>query len=117
LLAAILPIAVAGACGGDSGSALPAVEGAVSPRLELHAREMSYDPDAIAVEAGNVEVVLYNDGTVLHDLRIGGEPFVLEAAAGQVATSQLPLDPGSYELFCSLPGHRDAGMVGVLEVR
>jgi uncharacterized cupredoxin-like copper-binding protein len=78
---------------------------------------MSYDPDAIAVEAGNVEVVLHNDGTVLHDLRIGGEPFVLEAAAGQVATSQVPLDPGSYELFCSLPGHRDAGMVGVLEVR
>ena len=41
-------VLLAGGCG-DDGSDLPAVEGPVSPRLELHATEMAYDPDAIAV--------------------------------------------------------------------
>jgi hypothetical protein len=34
------------------------------------------------VDAGNVEVVLHNDGAVLHDLRIEDQPFVIEAGPG-----------------------------------
>jgi uncharacterized cupredoxin-like copper-binding protein len=64
-----------------------------------------------------VEVVLHNDGTVLHDLRIEDQPFILEAPAGQTATSQITLEAGRYQIFCSIPGHREAGMTGVLEVR
>jgi len=78
---------------------------------------MSYEPDAIAVEAGDVEVVLHNDGTTLHDLRIEDQPFTIEAKAGETTTSHVTLEVGRYELFCSLPGHRDAGMTGVVEVR
>lgn len=109
-------VALVAACGGGDED-LPPVEGETSPRLEVHATEMAYDPDAVAVAAGDVEVVLHNDGAVLHDLRIGDVPFIVEAGAGQVATARVTLDAGRYELFCSLPGHRDAGMEGVLEVR
>jgi uncharacterized cupredoxin-like copper-binding protein len=110
--------AFAGGCGDDSpGADLPAVEGPVSPRLELTAREMAYEPDAIAVEAGDVEVVLHNAGTILHDLRVADQPFILEAKAGETTTSKVTLEPGRYGLFCSLPGHREAGMTGVVEVR
>ena len=116
--AALAIVLLAGGCGDDSpGSDLPAVEGPVSPNLEVHATEMKYEPDAIAVKAGNVEVVLHNDGTVLHDLRIEDQPFVIEAGAGQSSTSQITLDAGRYQIFCSIPGHREAGMTGVLEVR
>jgi uncharacterized cupredoxin-like copper-binding protein len=116
--AALAIVLLAGGCGDDSaGSDLPAVSGPVSPRLEVHATEMQYDPDAVAVEAGNVEVVLHNDGTVLHDLRIEDQPFVIEAGAGQTATSRITLEAGRYQIFCSIPGHREAGMTGVLEVR
>src|SRR5262245_33163336 len=118
LAVALALITFAGGCGDDSpGADLPAVEGAVSPRLEVTAYEMSYEPDAIAVAAGEVEVVLHNGGTVLHDLRIEDQPFVIEALAGQTSTSQVTLEPGRYQLFCSIPGHREAGMTGVLEVR
>jgi uncharacterized cupredoxin-like copper-binding protein len=113
---AALAVVGAGACGGG-GDDLPAVEGPATPRVEVHATEMSYDPDAIAVEAGTVEVVFHNDGTVRHDLSIGREPFLIEADPGQTTTGQVTLEPGRYELYCSLPGHRDGGMTGVLEVR
>ncbi|HEX6167859.1 MAG TPA: plastocyanin/azurin family copper-binding protein [Acidimicrobiales bacterium] len=105
-------------CGGDGeDEALPAVDGPVSPRLEVSATEMAFTPDAVAVEAGEVEVVLHNDGTILHDLRIDDQPLLLEAVAGETDTGSIALDPGSYAFFCSLPGHREAGMEGVLEVR
>jgi uncharacterized cupredoxin-like copper-binding protein len=108
--------AVGAACGGGDDE-LPAVGGPTSPRIEVHATEMSFDPDAIAVEAGDVEVVLHNDGMTLHDLRIGEEPFIVEAVAGETATKHVVLEAGRYEIYCSLPGHRDAGMTGVLDVR
>ncbi|MGH9235040.1 MAG: plastocyanin/azurin family copper-binding protein [Acidimicrobiales bacterium] len=105
-------------CGDDGeDEALPAVDGPASPRLEVSATEMAFAPDAVAVEAGDVEVVLHNDGTILHDLRIDEQPLVLEAVAGETDTGAIALDPGSYAFFCSLPGHREAGMEGVLEVR
>ena len=111
-------VTLAGGCGDDSpGADLPAVEGPVSPRIEVTAHEMGFAPDAIAVEAGEVGVVLHNDGSILHDLRIEDQPFVIEAGAGQTATSNVTLEPGRYQLFCSIPGHRDSGMTGVLEVR
>jgi plastocyanin len=111
------------ACGDDSdgagGADLPAVEGPASPRLEVQATEMAYEPDAVAVEAGDVEIVLHNEGSTLHDLRIDDEDAALlvEATPGDTATGTTELDPGSYQFYCSIEGHREAGMEGVLEVR
>lgn len=116
LATGVVVLALAG-CGGGDDADLPAVEGPTAPRLEVRASEMSFAPDAVAVAAGQVEVVLHNEGQMLHDLRIGEEPFIVEAGAGQTATGSVALEPGRYEIYCSLPGHRDAGMEGVLEVR
>lgn len=108
----------AGTVACSSGSGLPAVSGATSPRLELAATEMRYDPSRIAVAGGAVPVVLRNVGLVIHDLRIEGKPtFLVEAPPGQTTTATWQLDKGRYRIYCSLPGHRAAGMEGVLEVR
>ena len=115
-VALALAPALAAACGGDDDE-LPALDAETSPRLEVSATEMAYDPDEVAVAAGTVEIVMHNDGTILHDLRIADQPFIVEARAGETATAQVALAAGSYEFYCSLPGHREAGMEGVLEVR
>lgn len=108
---------LAAGCGDDGDGSLPAVDGPTSPSLEVSATEMAFTPDAVAVAAGTVEVVLRNDGSILHDLRVSEQPFIIEAGAGQTTTGQLALEAGSYAFYCSLPGHREAGMEGVLEVR
>ena len=100
---------------GESAQGLPGV--AVSPGIDVVATEMSYDPSSIVVDAGEVPVRIVNEGTVVHDLRIEGLPFLLEAQPGATETSVVDLEPGTYEFYCSIPGHREAGMEGVLEVR
>jgi uncharacterized cupredoxin-like copper-binding protein len=118
LVAAATALVAAG-CGGDDdgGAALAAVDGPTSPRFEVVATEMAFTPDAVAVEAGDVEVVLTNDGTILHDLHIDDQPFVVEAVPDETVNGQVALDAGSYAFYCAIPGHREAGMEGVLEVR
>lgn len=114
-LGAAVVLAALGACGGGG---LPAVEGPTRDVLELDASEFRYDPENIAVEAGRVPVVLRNVGLVIHDLRIEGKPtFLVEAKAGETATATWDLPEGRFEIYCSIEGHRAAGMEGILEVR
>jgi len=55
------------------------------------------------VEAGNVEVK--------------GAIHELELKPGAIAEWVfVPLKPGTYELHCSIPGHREAGMTGALAI-
>jgi plastocyanin len=102
---------------GDDSAGLPAVEGPTSPALDVTATEFAYDPDAVAVAAGSFDIVLRNEGAVFHDLRIEGQAVIVEAGAGDTSTVQASLGAGRYRFFCSIPGHVEAGMEGVLEVR
>jgi plastocyanin len=116
-VAALITLCGLSGCDGG-GSSLPAVEAPTSPRLDLVATEMRFTPAEIAVPAGSFEVVLRNHGLVRHDLRIEGRPqLLIEAGPGQTATARWDLPPGRYRTYCSIPGHRPAGMEGLLEVR
>jgi uncharacterized cupredoxin-like copper-binding protein len=69
-----------------------------------------------------VIVELNNEGQDGHDLRvapIGSEQPALsfeELRSGARATKTVTLQPGSYRIWCSLPGHEAAGMHAVLQV-
>jgi plastocyanin len=113
-----LAVGMVASAGCGSGGGLPAVGGPTALRFDVTATEMRYTPSGIAVAAGDVPVVLQNRGTVIHDLRIEGKPsLLLEASSGQTSTATWPLAKGRYRFYCSIPGHRAAGMEGVLEVR
>jgi uncharacterized cupredoxin-like copper-binding protein len=116
LLFAVAFAAGLSACGTDGG--VPAVNGPTASRLELVAIEMRYSPSTIAVAAGQISVVLRNDGRVIHDLRVEDKPLLYaEALPGQTSTTTWQLSKGRYRIFCALAGHRAAGMEGALEVR
>jgi uncharacterized cupredoxin-like copper-binding protein len=51
-----------------------------------------------------------NAGKIAHDLAIKGGPKTKLIQPGQSATLIVTLKPGKYHLYCSVPGHEQAGM-------
>lgn len=71
-------------------------------------------PDEVA--AGEATFELVNEGTIVHNVVVEelGDELVVEAEGGQTATGQVALEPGEYTYYCSIAGHRAAGMEGTL---
>jgi uncharacterized cupredoxin-like copper-binding protein len=101
--------------GGDNG-------GGSGSSIDLEMGEMYFNPDSISADAGStVTINLENAGSMLHDFTIddlGGERVHVELAAGESDsfTLNIPDEAGTYDFYCSVPGHRQAGMEGTLEV-
>ncbi len=84
--------------------------------VTVTATEFAYSPTRIGTTT-NTTLRLRNEGAVYHDLRIEGiDDFSLEALPDEQATGSIELESGSYVLFCSVSGHREAGMVAELQV-
>ena len=67
----------------------------------------------VAVHAGRVGFDVQNDGKIPHDLVVQGNGVDAKTTlldAGQSKTLSVDLKPGSYDLYCSVPGHKEAGM-------
>lgn len=83
--------------------------------LEVTANEFSFDPNDAEISSTGT-ITLNNAGTAQHDLVV--ESFTTDVVEpGE--SGELTLDglvPGAYDFYCSIPGHRDAGMEGILEV-
>jgi len=96
-----------------SGQAPGAVAGA--PEVEVVAGDFAFSPAEVNVPAGGtVNLVLVNDGDLPHDITIPALGFRVEALPGTRVSASLTAGPGEYEFFCSVPGHRDAGMGGLI---
>jgi len=116
---ALAAMAALTACGanGTTASSAPAASAAAA-EITLTATEFAFDPEALELTAGTSPTVeLVNAGTIEHDFTIDELDVMIHAAAGQTASGTVgPLEPGTYEYYCSIPGHREAGMVGELTV-
>lgn len=79
--------------------------------------EFALTPEAVSVAEGG-KLTVTNAGTVVHSLAVDGTDLTTpDLAAGESATLDLSdLDAGMYTMYCAVPGHREAGMVGDLEV-
>lgn len=76
-----------------------------------------FAPRSIDLEAGeDVAIVLKSEET-FHDFVVKGVGHVVGAKAGKTARGGLRIDqPGTYKYWCSVPGHRSAGMKGTITV-
>lgn len=105
------------ACGGEK--ATPTPEPTPAPALEVTAMDpFTYDPNALTIEsAGSTTIRLVNKGTVEHDFTIDELVFQIAVAVGETAEGTLTdVAPGTYEFYCTVPGHKVNGMVGQLVV-
>jgi plastocyanin len=75
--------------------------------------------DATA-QAGNVKITAENPQTTGHNIAIEGNGLDEKGEVvtkGGTSTVTADLKPGSYTFYCSVPGHREGGMVGKLTVK
>jgi uncharacterized cupredoxin-like copper-binding protein len=98
----------------ESDDAVEAGAGPAGP-VTVSLTEFAITP-ASAPAGGTLAVT--NDGTVAHNLAVEGTDLLTaDLAAGDAEDLALTdLDEGSYTMFCTIPGHREAGMEAPLDV-
>jgi plastocyanin len=99
----------------------PAAAAASGHPVAVSETEFKVALPAQKLSPGKVTFTVRNDGKIQHDLVISG-PGVAGAAKtpllspGKAAKLTVTLAAGTYTLYCSVPGHRAAGMVAKLTV-
>ncbi len=80
---------------------------------------LAYEEDSAETEAGSVTVELDNPSSVPHNVIIegpDGDVGGTDTVTGESTSADVELEPGDYVFYCSVSGHRDAGMEGDLTV-
>lgn len=96
-------------------------EAAAGETIEVSGIEFKLALSSTELSAGSYELELTNDGSIGHNLVVSG-PGVDKAStpvieAGESARLKVELKAGSYKLYCSVPGHEEAGMRVQVSVR
>jgi plastocyanin len=81
--------------------------------------QLSYNTKQLSAKAGPVTITMANMSPVEHNVTVAQGSTVLGATPtfqGGSRSLSLKLKPGTYTFYCSVPGHRQAGMEGTLTV-
>jgi plastocyanin len=80
-----------------------------------------FDPNGLEAKPGSLTIDYDNPSSVPHSIAVatanGSVLSETQPGTQGVQTLQVPdLSPGEYVFYCTVPGHREAGMVGDLTV-
>ena len=62
-------------------------------------------------------VTLPNEGVTLHNFSLDALGISVDIAPGETKTVTINAPAGTYEYYCNVPGHKEAGMTGTLIVQ
>jgi plastocyanin len=83
--------------------------------------QLKYSTTTLTTKAGKVSIAFTNMAPLSHNLTVasssGTQAGATETFQGATKTLSLNLTPGVYKFFCTVPGHRAAGMEGTLTVQ
>jgi uncharacterized cupredoxin-like copper-binding protein len=110
---------------GETGQHTPGAGAAAGSSGTLHLNAdpggaLRFNTNSLTVSVGKVTLVMDNPSQLSHSIAITGNGV---SAAGEVvgpagrSTVSATLKPGTYTFYCTVPGHREAGMSGTLTVR
>jgi plastocyanin len=113
------------ACGGGDkkGSGGPTVTVQKGQPVKVTGKEYGFDPATVVVEGGGgpTKLEFHNAGSLAHNLRlmkdgqeVGGSPTF---QGGETKSATVDLQPGEYEMLCTVGDHADLGMKGKLTVK
>lgn len=87
--------------------------------ITVLAEDIKFDKTELRIPANtDVKITLKNEGMLDHDLRIDEFDFQIgdPMGSGEEETKTLNAEKGEYDYYCTVPGHRAAGMEGKLIV-
>jgi plastocyanin len=133
LLLALLALAAVGlaACGGDddddegdtAATTETTVESDGGASVSLTANpdgELAYEESTLSAPAGTVTIEFDNPASIGHDVVVedqnAEEITRTDVITQDTATAAGEFEAGDYTYYCSVDGHRDAGMEGTLTV-
>jgi plastocyanin len=134
LLTTLALVVAVAACGGDDddeGSEEPTAEettteetgggGGDTATIMLAADpngELAFDQTELTATAGEVTIEFMNDSGIPHNVEVEGNGVeeVSDTITEGSTSLTLTLEPGEYEFYCAVPGHREGGMEGTLTV-
>jgi plastocyanin len=110
------------AAGGKSGEAEgKSAGGASALNIEAASSGLAYSSNSATAKAGKVTVDFTNPQPLTHDVAIedssGQTIGKTELIAEGSDSAVVDLKPGTYTFYCTVPGHREAGMEGTLTVK
>lgn len=105
------------ACAPAADAAVPVAVDALE--LEIVMSEFAYSEQLIDVPAKRpLRILLKNDGKVDHDLVVDALRVRSLLRSNESAVIDVkPVPVGVYEVYCSIPTHRELGMVAILRAQ
>lgn len=83
--------------------------------------QLAFEEKEVTAKAGKDTIDLTNQSAVPHDVSIedssGKTIAQTEIISEGSDSTSVELEPGTYTFYCSVPGHRQAGMEGKLTVK
>lgn len=83
--------------------------------------QLKYNTSTLTANAGKVSIDFTNMSPLEHNVTLESSSHAVVGATptfkGESKTLTVTLKPGTYKFYCSVPGHRMAGMEGTLVVK
>ena len=137
LIVAVLAVVGLAACGGGSdnnettaastpASTTPAGGGAAGGGSTVDistpsGSDLAFDQKSVSAKAGNVTIDFDNKQPLQHDVAVADSSGKVlgqtDLVSSGTANATVDLQPGTYTFYCTVPGHREAGMQGTLTVK
>jgi uncharacterized cupredoxin-like copper-binding protein len=90
---------------------------AAANEVHIAAKDIFFEPKEISIPANtDVNFAIANEGVAAHNFSIDALKISVDLAPGETKEVVVNAPPGTYEFYCNVPGHKEAGMVGTLTV-
>src|SRR4051812_23958172 len=99
-----------------SGKPIPAKAGVLTMPADPNGQLAFASKQALATP-GQLKVQMPNKSTTPHDIVIDGKGEGEVVQNGGTSSFTANFAPGKYQYYCSVPGHKQAGMLGTLTVK
>jgi plastocyanin len=114
--AASTPASTTPAGGGASGGGASTVDISTPSGSSL-----AFDQKSVSAKAGSVTIDFDNKQSLQHDVAVADSSGKVlgqtDLVSSGTANATVNLQPGTYTFYCTVPGHREAGMQGTLTVK